>query len=757
MNELLARLDQSAGWCGVFWSRDPDGMRACLDGAEVPPWDVVQALLHDLAADAGAGVAEAETGRARALHAASVAAHDDRPGGRELLSDRLDMMLQEQRFAQEREQELARSLAVAATPEEVDRIRLDMAWVRDDHERAAARCGELRERMERLDRARAPRWVDFGAPATTPELPAAAGETPAGGTPSAELLADGTPPDGFRAGAHTGAHDSAYAGAYGRTYAPAHDPDADGANDGQGDGDAGAYGGGGTDAGVFGADADGDMFGTGRGPDPDAFGTAPDIRGADAAATGPDVDAFARGGGSYRPDGADGARPVGYGGGEGAYGPDGAGPEGYGGEDAYGPDGAQPDRYGGGEGARPEAYGGDAAGPGSYGTGGARPAPYDLDDTRPEPYGPGGAQPALSGPDGAQPAPSGPGGAQPSLSGPGGAQPAPSAPDAARPDPDAPNTPNAYGTGTPSTQQADNPDGPAPGDAAAYAPFGDEPAHSHPQVPEPRPSPWQDAAEEPGRSPAPGAAPASPGVPARVREQPTRSRLGIRRRPRGARYAGLDGGDGPGPVAVPETDGPAERVPRGARYVQAVDEPPRPAPAGGADDERATAEAVQALIRLRGEGRSGEAHGVLVEAAGWPAARLPLFAEELHHAGLAADWATLLWEAASLPPDRLVAVADALAGAGRAEDCRKLLRQGVARPAPEIAESLLALLDAGRAREARALLDAYVRVRTAEDVAACAHTDAQRLLPLLLETAKAVSDEHHWDLVHALRVAGLAT
>ncbi|MFD9908689.1 hypothetical protein ACFWX4_30910, partial [Streptomyces sp. NPDC059063] len=162
MNELVARLDQATGWCGVFWSRDPDGMRACLDGSEVPPWDVVQALLHDLAADFGVDVAQAETGRARALHAASVAAYDTRPGARELLSDRLDMMIQEQRFALERQQELARSLSVAATSDEVDRIHLDLAWVRDDHERAAARCGELRHRMERIDRARAPQWVDFG-------------------------------------------------------------------------------------------------------------------------------------------------------------------------------------------------------------------------------------------------------------------------------------------------------------------------------------------------------------------------------------------------------------------------------------------------------------------------------------------------------------------------------------------------------------------------------------------------------------------
>ncbi|NDZ89016.1 hypothetical protein G3I23_26250, partial [Streptomyces sp. SID10115] len=115
-----------------------------------------------------------------------------------------------------------------------------------------------------------------------------------------------------------------------------------------------------------------------------------------------------------------------------------------------------------------------------------------------------------------------------------------------------------------------------------------------------------------------------------------------------------------------------------------------------------------------------------------------------------------LWEAASLPPDRLVALADALAGTGRADDCRKLLRQGVARPAPEIAEAIVALLDAGREREARALLDSYLRVRTPEDVARCAHTDPHRLIPLLLEAARGVSEEHHWDLVHALRVAGFS-
>ncbi|MEV0253807.1 hypothetical protein AB0H82_05940 [Streptomyces sp. NPDC050732] len=404
LRDLLGRLDQGAGWCGVFWQRDPDGMRACLDGAEVPPWDVVQALLHDLAADRGLPEAEREAAVARALHRASIAAYDARPGGRELLGDRLDMMLTEQRIALERQADLTHRLTAATDADEADRINLDLAWVRDDHERATARCAELQERMDRLAEADRPSWADLGAAA--------------------------------------------------------------------------------------------------------------------------------------------------------------------------------------------------------------------ADD------GPGSSR-----------------------------------------------------------------------------------------------------AQEDGL---------------RVPRQASAPRAAARAYPRGARFAGL--GDDGQYAGAPDT-GTAQEAPH------LPDEDPA---------ARATSDAVRKLVELRGEGRSGEAHGVLVEAAGWPAARLPLFAVELHRAGLGADWATLLWEAASLPPDQLVALADALAGAGRADDCRKLLRQGVARPAPEIAEAVVALIDAGREREARALLDSYLRVRTPEDVARCAHTDPQRLIPLLLETARQVSDEHHWDLVHALRVAGFS-
>ncbi|MFC9290591.1 hypothetical protein ACFT0E_28715, partial [Streptomyces sp. NPDC057052] len=152
LDGLLARLDQGAGWCAVFWQRDPDGMRACLDGREVPPWDVVEALLQDLAAHYGAPTAAREAERARPLHIAALAAQDARPGARDALGDRLDVMLREQRHAAGRQAELGRLLAAATTREEAEAVRLDLAWAHDDHERATARCAELRRRMADVDR-----------------------------------------------------------------------------------------------------------------------------------------------------------------------------------------------------------------------------------------------------------------------------------------------------------------------------------------------------------------------------------------------------------------------------------------------------------------------------------------------------------------------------------------------------------------------------------------------------------------------------
>ncbi|MFB7498368.1 hypothetical protein ACFC09_27410 [Streptomyces sp. NPDC056161] len=586
LNGLLARLDGHDGWCAVFWQRDPDGMRACLDGREIPPWDVVEALLQDLAAGHGPGVAAAQRDHARPLHSAALTAYDTRPGARDELTDRLDAMFQERRHAAERHREPERLLASATTSEAARALRHDLAWARDDHRRATARCEELRTRLAESDRREAAgrardarpirRGADGNAVPGGYDLPAGPRDGAApGAAGSSPRLPAGVPAPRDRPGARPGA------------------PSADGrlpAAEGFGEGIG------------HGAAAGGDARGDGRYPG------APDA---------------VRDGGP-----AVGAHPV---------------------------DRATESPHG--DPLRP-------AGPR------AREHGHDV--------------PA----DGHRAAPA--------------------------------TSPGAAGART------------GPGDVRATA-----------------------ATAGTAATP-PGAAEAAPPV-----ERPSRRRRGS------ARFAGAGEDDG-GPVPVPPVSGPVppvaavaagRRAPLGARFAGAVAaaEPsqPRAEPPDTAA-ALAVADAVRALARLRGAGRTGEAHALLVEAAQWPPARLPLLAAELHRAGLGADWATLLWEAASLPAGRLVAAADALVAAGRAADGERILRQGVARPAGEIGAAVLGLAHEGRAREVRALLDAYVRVRTPQEAARSAAADPQRLVPLLLEAARNVSDERHWDLVHALRVAGFA-
>ncbi|MEU0967680.1 hypothetical protein ABZ357_20445 [Streptomyces sp. NPDC005917] len=456
LNGLLTRLDQGGGWCAVFWQRDPDGMQACLSGREVPPWDVMEALLQDLATAYGPEAAAHQAEQARRLHTGALAAYDARPGAREDLSDRLDVMLREQRYAAERLAQLGNARNSAHSREEAESLDIDLAWARDDHERASARCAELRGRMRRLERQAEP-----GPPSPGPAEPTATAHVPA---------------------PRTTVH----------------------------------------------------------------------------------------------------GRPGGF------------------------------------------------------------------------------------------------------------------APDAA---------------------------------AAAPAP-----------APAPRPAPDPDPAPAPAKQ---------------------------RKRRRGsARFAGMAEDEAVTSavpqtleVAVPAAPG-GDRTPRGARFAGAARGPVRPEPVTEQADEesgQAVTGAVERLERLRAEGRTGEAHALLAEAAQWPAARFPLLADALQRAGLGADWTTLLWEAASLPPARLVAAADALTAAGRTDDGRQILRQGVARPATEIGEAVLALDTAGRHREARALLDTYVQVRSPEEAAHSAEPDPHRLVPLLLRSAQTISDQRHWDLLHALRVAGLTS
>ncbi|WP_406188680.1 hypothetical protein OH791_06180 [Streptomyces anulatus] len=484
LRDLVARLDPGRGWYGVFARRDPVGMRSCLDGVEIPPWDVVESLLADLAALHGARFAEQVSVRAAALYSASAATHDRRPGGRQELVHRLELMVREQRRAAERLRGAGAGGPCPAEPEA-------LAWARDDHERATARCVELRGR----------------------------------------LAAVAVPEGWFRE----------------------EDSDERGA---------------GTVA------AAGPLAGTVESP---AVGA-----GAPAGTAGPPV-----------------------------------------------------------------------------ATAGPPPGPaWSVRAPRPRAE----------------------------------------APDAA--------------AGHPRPGVAGNGDG-SPADAPAPAPR--------------------------------------------------------RKKPRGARFAGLEvdeeeAGYAPSPLPGPPV--PSRSGPRGARFGGGAGEEGRegrdaagrdrapdalPDPAAG----QAVAGAVAQLIRLRAEGRGGEAHVVLCEVAAWPVPRLPVLAVALYRAGLAADWTTLLWEVSSLPPAGFAAAAGALAAAGREADCGLLLRQGVARPAAEVAEAVLVLDGAGREREARDLLGAFVRVRTPQEAAELAGTGGTRLLPLLLAAAREVSVEREWDLVHALRVAGV--
>lgn len=195
---MTALLDPDGGWYAVFRQRDPEGLRACLDGAEVPPWDVVESLLHDLAASHENRPVDRETARASRLHAASAAAHDRLPGGLDALRERLGLMQREQVTAAGRADEVMRRLRVVAEGSpEADQLEYDLAWVRDDYARATARCTELRERLAAVAEpshtpASHPTHGAHGPPAPRAPSPAHAAPTPEYGSPETRpTAADG--------------------------------------------------------------------------------------------------------------------------------------------------------------------------------------------------------------------------------------------------------------------------------------------------------------------------------------------------------------------------------------------------------------------------------------------------------------------------------------------------------------------------------------------------------------------------------------
>ncbi|MET9696294.1 hypothetical protein ABZY31_05140 [Streptomyces sp. NPDC006529] len=666
LRALTETLDPGAGWYGEFLRRDPEGVRACLDGTALAPWDVMESLLQDVAALRGPREAAERSRHAARLRRAAALAHDRMPGGEEELHALLAAADAQRGAAEAAVRVLTARLSAAPDPAAAAPLARELAWTRDDLARAASRCADLTARLSALtplpDSVPPPRWAHAEPRPHTTAL---------------------TAPDAVRgaaAGAGAGAPDPAPLGVAGA------------------DGPRGGW---------PGPDVPGAVRVPGEGW---PVGVPLEVAGGDAPRggwPGPDVPGAVRVPGEGWPVGV----PLGV---EGADAPEAVRVAGAGTSDGVPPDAAGPARP---RGRGPRRSGGArfaGAAPESHDTG-AVAAPPGLGLTEaPAPV-------ALRGARFGRPAPARrhAAGSPPedlaAATGAGTGRPGPAGTDSTAAAAPRPATPQhgARGTGVPGPDPAEAARLPWPNPAVAVAYGSAGPTH------------------RPGSAGVPHPAPVEPGFAA----------------PHGW----------PGPDHRPAPGGPAPAP--GAQ-------PPHPHPAAygnlpGSVSSRVggsgAAAVVGELIGLRGQGRSGEAHALLGEAAGWDAALLPGLGRELERAGLAADWAALLWEAASLPPDRLAAVAAALGDAGRHADGDRLLRQGAARPAPEIADTALALGAAGRAREADALLEAFVRVRTAEEAARLARRDPGWFGPRLLAAARGLPGSAHRDLAHAFRVAGIAT
>ncbi|MFE2147839.1 hypothetical protein ACFXA3_39995, partial [Streptomyces sp. NPDC059456] len=157
---MTQRLDPGTGWYGEFLRRDPEGLRACLDGAAMPPWDVVESLLGDLARIRGAEFAARETQHAARLRAAAVTAWDRLPGGAQELQTLLAAAADQQAASEAAARALTARLAATTDRPEAQALAAELAWTRDDAARAAARHHDLAARLTDLAAPAAPstRW-----------------------------------------------------------------------------------------------------------------------------------------------------------------------------------------------------------------------------------------------------------------------------------------------------------------------------------------------------------------------------------------------------------------------------------------------------------------------------------------------------------------------------------------------------------------------------------------------------------------------
>ncbi|WP_432014074.1 hypothetical protein [Streptomyces cucumeris] len=156
----------------------------------MPPWDVVQALLQDLSVHDGPQAARDAAARAADLYRASVRVYDTEVGGAAGLRERLEAMRREQHRAAGRERHLQETLHTAADPAARDALTADLAWARDDRERATARCEELSARLTAAtERSEAPGHTAHGD------------DVPGDGHAPARPAAGGYPSDGRGPGA----------------------------------------------------------------------------------------------------------------------------------------------------------------------------------------------------------------------------------------------------------------------------------------------------------------------------------------------------------------------------------------------------------------------------------------------------------------------------------------------------------------------------------------------------------------------------
>ncbi|MFJ8016937.1 hypothetical protein ACIQ5Y_31150, partial [Streptomyces sp. NPDC096339] len=170
---LTQRLDPGAGWYGEFLRRDPDGVRACLDGRAMAPWDVVESLLADLAVARGAEFAGRETAYAARLRAAAVTAWDRLPGGEAELRTLLAASAAQRADSEAALRHLTARLSATSDPAQAEALSRELAWTRDDATRATSRQADLTSRLAAVSPA--------GEAAQAPAAPAAPGPAVPGG------------------------------------------------------------------------------------------------------------------------------------------------------------------------------------------------------------------------------------------------------------------------------------------------------------------------------------------------------------------------------------------------------------------------------------------------------------------------------------------------------------------------------------------------------------------------------------------------